>query len=377
MDYIPSRRSTFGRERAEVPRRRFDLTRTLPGDVGLGWPMQEALDPLLTEVAADYIPDPFGPLAARQAIAEFLGNLGCPCSADDLVVASGTSELFARILEALTDPGDEILVPEPGYPLLELIARSLGIVLVPYRLASFGGFHVDGDEIRRRITGRTRAIVVTSPHNPTGMCLTQDDISMLASIGLPVIADEVFRGYDLRNEVHPSATALRDSLPVAVLGGLSKGALLPGMKVSWALVAEPRGVRFRETVGLLCDTYLSASSPSLAAIPTWLNKAAPKRQALLNRCRRNLAALEQAATNCPSLTIPRPSGGWSALVRLPAIRTEDEWVTTFFDVDVNVQPGWLFDMDGGPWVVLSLITEESTFDEGIARICSAVSTAIA
>lgn len=335
------------------------------------------MEPLQCSAAAEYIPDPFGPKVTRDAVAAFLDTLGMTCHADDLVLASGTSELFARLLEALTDPGDEVLTPEPGYPMLELIARSLGVVLVPYHLGSLGGFHLDGSDLRRRVTSRSRAIVVTSPHNPTGMCLTSSDLDVLRTVDLPVISDEVFRGFTYSDADFPSAFTLRDSLPVAVLGGLSKGALLPGMKIAWAAISEPRGSRFRDTVGLLCDTYLSASSPSLAALPTWLQGAPSKRAALLRRARRSLGSLLAATERCPALTVPRPDGGWSALIRLPAVLSEDDWVAAFGESEVTVQPGWLFDLTHGPYVVVSLITEDSVFDEGVARICRVVAKVIA
>ena len=367
MPFIPSRRADFGTERPPNPPCAFDLTRTLPDDVGLGWTADECLPALMHRDGARYTPDPFGPLDARRAVARFLATLDADCDPESLVLAPGTSDLFARILEALTDPGDDVLVPEPGYPLLDMIARTLGIALRPYPLSPDDP-HLDAAALRARVGPRTRAVLVTSPHNPTGWRLATDDLDVLADLGLPVVADEVFRGYDNIPGPAPSALRLRGKLPVAVLGGLSKAALLPGMKVAWASIDAPDGPLFRNTVGLLSDTWLGTASPALAALPRWLEDAPKKRDALRRRVDENLTVLRTTAIACPALTAPVPASGWYATLRLPAVLDEDAWVAAFAREDVMVTPGWLFDFRGAPRVVLSLVVPTAIFADGLRRI---------
>lgn len=374
MPFSPSRRADFGPERPAPPPSPFDLTRSLPDEVGLAWPVDESLLPLRRPEAARYVPDPCGSAEARAAVARFLETLDAPCAADELVLASGTSDLIARLFEALTDPGDDILVPEPGYPLLDMILRTLGVVRTSFPLP-LEDPRLDAADLRSRIGPRTKAIFLTSPHNPTGWRLGPDDVTTLAALGLPVISDEVFRGYDHLLGPSPSAVALRGAVPVAVLGGLSKAALLPGMKVAWAAISEPDGTRFRDTVALLCDTYLGVGSPALAALPRWLADAPRHRARVRERLAENLATLRDAVALCPALTAPTPAAGWYATLRLPAIRDDDAWTTAFAAVGVGVSPGWLFDFRGPPRVVVSLVTPPDIFAEGLRRLCGVVNDA--
>jgi aspartate/methionine/tyrosine aminotransferase len=221
-----------------------------------------------------------------------------------------------------------------------------------------------------------RAIVLVNPNNPTGSYVKRDEIARIAELGLPIISDEVFAAYSLREDPQRQRSALEsDGTLVFALDGLSKLALLPQMKLAWITVAGPeQGVR--ESLGsleLLADTFLSPGATVQHALPVLLDASEAPRTHVLERIRRNLEFLRELALGAPA-TVLDLEGGWYATLRLPNVRTEEQWVLGLLgDRDVLVQPGWFYDFESEPYVVLSLITRESVFREGAKRLLDYVS----
>src|SRR4029077_14820984 len=132
-----------------------------------------------------YEPAPLGIASAREAV-------GRETSVEPsrIVLTASTSEAYAFLFKLLCDPGEEVLVPQPSYPLFDLLAAFEGVRLVPYRLAYDGAWDVDLDSARRAVTERTRAVCVVSPNNPTGSFVTRTELAGLADLGFPIISDE-------------------------------------------------------------------------------------------------------------------------------------------------------------------------------------------
>jgi aspartate/methionine/tyrosine aminotransferase len=340
-----------------------DLTTTNPTEVGLRHPpsfFAELADP----GAASYAPEPLGLGSAREAVADYYRARGSACDAQAVWLCASTSEAFAWLLALLCDPGDAVLVPRPGYPLLDYLAALAGVRLVYYPLRWDGRWHVDLAELSRvaRAEPRARAVVATSPGNPTGAVLGGAELRALealcAELGLAAVVDEVFADYPLDPAAppFPSAVGARECL-CFVLSGLSKVAALPQWKLGWGVTCGPAALarRAEERLALVADTFLSVSTPAQLALPKIL-RAAPAMQARIRaRTAGNLSALRAALAGSAASVMAGEGGALALLER-----------------GVLAHPGGLYDLDGC-YAVVSLLVEPGVLAEGAATIANAVS----
>jgi len=277
------------------------------------------------------------------------------------VMTASTSEAYSWLFKLLCDPGDEVLVPRPSYPLFDYLAALESVKARHYGLFYDHGWSIDFHTIERAINERTRAIVLVNPNNPTGHFLRRHELEHLTAFGLP-ISDEVFRDYQL-NPAPDSALTLQggDDVLVFVLNGLSKTVGLPQMKLAWIIVNGPPNV-VREALGrleIIADTYLSVGTPVQCALPSLLELRAPVQAQILERLRGNLAVLRGAALEVEA--------GWYAVVPMKE-PMEEGAVRLLRDHDVLVQPGYFYDFENPKYMVLSLLTEPEVFREGVARL---------
>ncbi len=352
---------------------RFDLTETNPTFVGLAYPpdLTASLD---DPQALVYAPSALGTLAARTAVASAYPP-AAGIAPDRLMLTASTSEAYSFLFKLLCDAGDEVLVPRPSYPLFDLLTMLEGVRQVPYRLDSAGGWCLDRDSIVGALTPRTRAVLVVSPNNPTGSVLRQADRDWLAACamqhGLALISDEVFVDYPL--SARPDATSLlgEDRVLTFTLGGLSKAAALPQMKLAWTAISGPDRVVADAMMRLeiIADSYLSVSTPVQVALPRLLEAGRVVRAAVRARLAANLETLRRVVRRVPALTLSEPDGGWSVVLRLPAILSEEQWVLRLLDEHgVLVHPGYFFDLDTGVHVVISLLPAPEVFTSGVSCI---------
>jgi alanine-synthesizing transaminase len=323
-----------------------------------------------------YEPAPFGIASAREAVARDLSMHGTEVDPSRIVLTSSTSEAYTFLFKLLADPGDEVLVPVPSYPLFEHLARLEAVRAVPYRLAYDGAWHVDVDSARAAITARTRAVLVVNPNNPTGSYLKKSELASLASLGLPLVSDEVFARFPLREDRSRCASALeRSAAPlVFALGGLSKLAGLPQMKLAWMAVGGegPRVDSALARLEIVTDAFLSVGTPVQLALPRLLASRTATEEAIRLRTAANLASL-RAAVAGSAASVLDAEGGWYATLRLPATETEEAWVLALLEKDcVYVHPGHFFDFDREAYIVVSLLTPEAMLQEGIDRIVQRV-----
>lgn len=353
-------------------RLRIDLTTTNPTAVGLPYPAG------MTTVLADarglvYEPAPFGTAEARAAVAAFTG-----LPADRLVLTASTSEAYGFLFKLLCDPGDAILAPRPSYPLFDLLSALEGVELTAYRLDADGGWCIDRSSLERALSSRTRAVIVVSPNNPTGSRLRAAEREWLVDLArryrLALVSDEVFADYLFADRPDAASLAGESRVLTFTLGGLSKAVGLPQMKLAWTGVSGPDD-DVREALArleIIADSYLSVAAPVQVAAGRLLEAGAAVRRSIRLRLERNLQALRAVVAAMPALTLYEPEGGWSAVVRVPAIRTEEEWVIGLLDeYGVLVHPGWFFDLDTGTHLVVSLLPPPETFDAGVRSIADA------
>ena len=352
----------------------LDLTETNPTTVGLPYPA-DLLDSLADRRSRIYQPDPLGIIDARKAIASDYAARGVAVDPTRTVLTASTSEAYALLFKLLTDPGDAVLVPQPSYPLFELLTRLDGVDAAAYRLQRADDWDIDRDSIVRAVTSRTRAILVVSPNNPTGSILRADDREWLVATArqhdFALVSDEVFADYPLAPR--PEATSLLGEHRVLTftLGGLSKSVGLPQVKLAWIVVSGPDALvgQAIDRLGLIADSYLSVSTPVQIAASRLLESGRAVRDAIATRIRRNLDQLRSLARTQPLLTVLSPEGGWSVVVRVPATQTEEVLVLRLLDeAGVLVHPGYFFDFPEEAFLVLSLLPPPDVFDEAIRRI---------
>jgi len=353
----------------------IDLTQSNPTRAGLA-AARDLLAPLADAAALRYDPLPFGLPEARAAVARDFAGRGYPLEPERVLLHASTSEAYGFLFKLLCDPGDEVLVPRPGYPLFDFLAGLESVRVRSYALAWDGEWHLDVAAVAAALGPRTRAIVAVSPGNPTGAYLKCSELSRLEALcaarGVALVADEVFADFPLREDERRAASVARDSPALAfALGGLSKSCGLPQLKLAWMAVVGPEALR-REALARLevvADSYLPVSTPVQVAAPALLARKSELQAPIRARVAANLAALRQALGTGSPATLLEPEGGWSAVLRVPATCSEEERALRLLDEkNVLVHPGYFFDFPSEAYLVLSLLPPPTEFGEGVARV---------
>lgn len=352
----------------------LDLTNSNPTRAALRYP-GHMLEALAAPAALVYDPQPFGMTSAREAVAEDFRRRGLDVSPARIVLTTSTSEAYAWLFKLLCDPGDNVLVPRPSYPLFEHLALLESIEARPYRLDFHGEWRVDLDALRRALDERTRAVLAVSPNNPTGSFLHPDDLAALASLceerGMMLVGDEVFADFPLASPRRFVSVLAHHGPVVCSLGGLSKSVGLPQIKVGWMAFAGPQARLdpLMSACELIADTYLSVSTPAQIALPSLLREGEVVRRQIQERTKTNYAVLQTLVAGVPELSVLPADGGWSAVLRVPAYRSEESLVLELLTRDhVLVHPGFFFDFEREAFLVVSLLPPPEQFAEGIRRV---------
>ena len=354
----------------------LDLTTSNPTEALTDYPHAEIAGALRSVSSFRYQPEPFGLPETRAAITRRLKRrTGADISPAQVALTASTSEAYSDLFKLFADPGDEILVPTPSYPLFDYLAQLDSVKLKPYQIAYDGSWFIDFDSLAAAVSPKTRALILVNPNNPTGSFLKTSEFDRLRdfvlSHRLPVISDEVFVDYAF-GEPACGRSTLNDQQDVLAftLNGLSKAAAMPQMKLGWIIVngPEPERLRACSRLELVLDTYLSVGAPVQLAASRLFEIGDTLQQRIQTRIKNNVALLAACLAGT-SVHMLNCEGGWSAILRVPGMLTEDEWTTRLLrEHAVIVQPGYLFDMRGGTFLVVSLLTEEETFAAGIQRI---------
>ncbi|HET6440370.1 MAG TPA: pyridoxal phosphate-dependent aminotransferase [Anaeromyxobacter sp.] len=352
-------------------RRLLDLTESNPTRAGLSWPPERLKSALAQSAVAGYDPEPRGSPGARRAVARYLSeSRGTQVDPGRILLTASTSEAYGLLLKLLCDPGDDVLVPAPAYPLLDVLAGLEAVALRRYPLRYDGSWHLDAAALARAVGPRSRAVLAVSPANPVGAVLARAELEALEALcaerGLALIVDEVFADTAPADSV--SALAARHCLAFH-LSGLSKVCGLPQLKVGWLAAAGPEALVGPALARLevAADAYLSVSGPSQLALESLL----PERELFLAPLRRRLSvnrsALAAAAVGA-SFTPLRGQGGWSAVLRVGETLDEEAVCLDLLDEGVVVQPGFFFDFERSGYLVVSLLTPPADFTQGIGRL---------
>ena len=365
----------------------IDLTVSNPTECGFQYDDKAILEALRNPAALKYEPNPRGLEVARNAIGQYYAERDVSAEKDhagdsarvpldDIFLTTSTSEAYSFVFRALCDPQDEVLIPEPSYPLFDFLADIQDVRLVRYALVYDYGWQIDFHSLQQAITPRTRAVIVVNPNNPTGnYCQAQEMLRLDEMCGtrqIALIADEVFLDFSLKDEPRASLSANSSALTFT-LSGISKICGLPQMKAAWVLVSGPEALRSQATARLevVADTFLSMNAPIQWALPSLLKTRHGFQRQLMARVRANLAELDKqllAQKACRRLEV---EGGWNAVVQVPATRSDEELALELLNATgVYAHPGHFYDFASDGYLVVSLIVPERRFAEGIAHLLS-------
>jgi aspartate/methionine/tyrosine aminotransferase len=353
----------------------LDLSLSNPTRAELHYDEEAILEALRQPEAMDYDPQPKGLLRSRQAVTHYYqqahGLHGL--APESVILTTSTSEGYSYVFRLLCNPNDEVLVPQPSYPLFEFLADLHDVTLAPYPLIYDGGWQIDFPSLYKAVNHRTRAVVVVHPNNPTGSYVTPAEVEGLnrfcVEYNLALIVDEVFLDYP-HDGVARSSFVANDEVLTFTLSGISKISGLPQMKIAWIAASGPEERR-REALArldVIADTYLSMNAPLQLATPVLLDQRKGVQPLLLDRVRSNVRELDRQLAHqrtCQRLLV---DGGWYVVLRVPALQSdEDLAIDLLRKVGVLVHPGHFYDFSSDGYLVLSLITTIETFREGVKR----------
>jgi len=356
-----------------------DLTESNPTHAGLPYP-RDLLTSLADPAALRYDPHPFGLQEARAAVAADHARRKALVNPDDVVLAASTSEAYGWLFKLLCDPGHAVAVPRPSYPLFDHLTALEGIEIHPYALVYDRRWSIDFDTLAAA-PDHTRAVLVVSPNNPTGSYVSMSEMRTLAGMcrerGWALIADEVFADYPLEMNDPVTDIARRTDVLTFSLGGFSKTLGLPQLKLAWIVIGGPAADRARAHEGLefIADTFLSVATPVQVAASRLLAAGASVRSAIHRRIRHNLTVLRAAVRRFAACEVLAVEGGWSAVIRVPSVRSEEELVLDLLEREhIVVHPGYFFDFPTEAYLVVSLLPEPRQFAPAIERVLRLAST---
>ncbi len=367
----------------------IDMTVSSPVKAGLPIDLDVAVDEGRAAFGC-WNPDAAGWKAAREAVAEYYTERGGHFTPGQIILTASTSEAYSVLFKAFCDPGDVILTPMPGYPLLDTLAQLEHLECAPYflslkrenkkKIPACAGmtsgvdfrFILDTDSLLAA-PEKAKILLLVSPHNPTGHCVSREEwnaaVRFCEENNLILVVDEVFGDYAFSDKVSRTWQYVGDNgpkCPIFWLNGLSKTVGSPQLKLGWMAFYAPREQfePIRAALEFVEDAYLSVSAPAQALARPLLANSRAYEARVKERLLQNWRTLREAF---PAKYCPEVLGGWYAVVRLGA---DDEELTLRLlrEKHVLVQPGFFFDFDEDGWVVVSLLQEPAQFKEAISRI---------
>ncbi len=352
----------------------IDLTVSNPTECGFEYDSSAILDALRTPAVLLYEPNPKGLESARRAVAAYYAARNDDVSAEDIILTTSTSEAYFYVFRTLCNPGEELLIPSPSYPLFDFLADIQDVSLVRYPLFYGHEWQIDFHAMEQAITQRTRGVIVVHPNNPTGNFVKSAEMAKLNAIcsarDIAIIADEVFLDFAFVGS-RPASFAADRGAPTFTLSGLSKICGLPQMKAAWLIASGQQQWKSEALARLevIADTYLSVNAPVQLAIPGFLEQRHVFQKQVISRVRRNLAELDRQLAShrvCSRLAV---EGGWCAVVRVPVTHSDEELaIGLLHTYGVYAHPGLFYDFPSGGYLVVSLITAEENFSQGIERV---------
>jgi len=353
----------------------IDLTSSNPTHQGLLFPHDILRDASAAYWAnRRYDPEPRGLQVTRTAIVQYYAERtpALALDADQIVVTASTSEAYSLLFALLTDPGDNVLAPVITYPLFEYLAAVHHIELRPYALDERRGWRIDPTSLRLQADERTRAVLVVSPHNPTGAVQTAR-LPALRALDLPIICDEVFAAFPYRVATVPPLGALYPDLPVFHLNGISKMFALPDLKLGWIALNDAAHDQFGERLEVLNDTFLSANTLTQTMLPSIFERGRAFTAAMQQRIRESLDMALTMLAGCDFVRVRPPDGGYYLFPEIIGWNDEEALTLYLLKHGVLVHPGYFYGYEQGAHIVISCLVEPTQLRAGIERLITALS----
>jgi hypothetical protein len=355
------------------------LTETNPTSVGFYQDTEKIRQAVSHPDILGYHPHPKGRMDARLAVASYYRDHGQEVDPNHLILTSGTSEAYSFLFKLLCDPGDDILVPRPSYPLFDLLASwdSVGTRPYPLRYSEEHGWRLDPDTLYDAVTSRCRAVITVNPNNPTGSFLTPEELETIGDLcerfHMVLISDEVFLDFPASDAAFSLfSLAGNTRMTTFTLSGLSKICGMPQLKLGWIAVSGPApDVRHAmERLETISDTYLSVSASAQTAVGPILAGRRIFQKQVLARIRENETFLKSCIPPEAGIRRIRRVGGWMAILEVPGETSDEELACRLLEEeDVLVHPGYFYDMEEtSATLVFSLISRPDVFQAGIRRL---------
>ncbi len=352
----------------------LDLTISNPTECGFQYDGSAILQALSNPAALCYEPNPRGLESARRAVVGYYAERNVVVPIEDIFLTTSTSEAYSYVFRTLCNPGDELLIPSPSYPLFDFLAEIQDVNLVRYPLLYDHGWQIDFHALEEAITPRTRGVIVVHPNNPTGHFTKPAEMAKLNSIcaarEMAIVADEVFLDFALDGNRAASFAVNRDALTFT-MSGLSKISGLPQMKAAWLVVSGPQPWKSEALARLevIADSYLSVNAPVQLAMPAFLAQRHAFQDQVMSRVRRNLAELDRKLAGQKACTRLAVEGGWYAVLRVPATRSDEDLATELLHTHgVYIHPGHFYDFPPDRFLIVSLLTPELQITEAVSEI---------
>jgi alanine-synthesizing transaminase len=355
-----------------------------PAPFGLHAPDDVLADVVRCLPDAQGYSDARGIQPGRLAVAEWFERHGIPgVSPDDVFLGNGVSELIVMSMQALLDPGDEVLIPSPDYPLWTGAVNLCGGRAAHYRCVEDEGWQPDAEHIESLITDRTKALVIINPNNPTGAVYSREVMLGLLDLarrhGLLVLTDEIYDQILYEGAVHHSAAALAPDMLVLTLGGLSKTYRLAGFRSGWMVISGPRehAADYLDGLELLANMRLCPNVPAQHAIATALGGKIDIKHLLEpgGRLRDQRDHAWQRLTAIPGISCEQPAGALYLFPRLDPeaykIRDDEQMMMDFLEQQhVLLSHGSGFNLPTTDHLRLVFLAPVPVLDDAIGRLAT-------
>lgn len=354
-----------------------------PTHYGNMLPPVEALEAIVEAVqlptSHGYAPS-FGTLDARRAVAHFWSRTNYTLKAEDIILTSGCSHALEMCIDCMADPGDNILIPRPGFSLYVTLCQSLGIEPRFYDLIPSDNWKVDLEHLASLVDDRTRAVLVNNPSNPCGAVYTEEHLRKIIEVcerhHLPIIADEIYADMVFTNNTFHFIGMLSENVPILSCGGISKRFICPGWRVGW-IVLHDRNNLFRDTIkpGLvdLSSRILGPNSVTQAALPHILSETPDcYYEDILHQLQSNAEYIYHSLLDAPGIEPTMPQGAMYMLIRINVssfrdIENDKDFFTKLLcEESISCLPASVFGIDNFFRIVLTTPVEKT--EEACQRI---------
>lgn len=321
-----------------------------------------------------YVPDSHGDFLLRKKITKFYKKRISNLDPNSIFITTGSSESFAYLIKLFCNPGDEVLLPSPGYPLFEVLLELESLNYQYYRYtevsdAISSSWRLDLNSIKSGITERTKIITLVNPNNPLGVVIQQSEWMELESLlikhNIILVIDEVFRKYPIQKKIKPEFLPATN---LVILDGLSKSYAAPGIKISWMIFSGTKEFLLKSIPGMeiITDSFLSVSHPSQELAKKIIRKKNSRNKKIGKIIIRNYSICQTFLKKSSILEIVNIGYGWFLPIKILSGISEERILSEIpGKINVKVFPGSLFHFPEGKYFVISLLNQPKIFKKAV------------